>query len=319
MAVVIVAAILIIVLLLKSSKKGSKKQRYREEKLTGGQFEQAKSKMKPYCSKETFDEFMAFLRKYEGGYIRWQGRDIIFRDYLGKEKGDLKGIFFNIIVPNPNISVEDKESYRAFMLSIGVKGVDDKPLYEVRDSKLRNKETNEDDYIRKEVGNIGERGVREVLGTLDSNSYYIINGPVLKYKEDTKEFDHIVVGASGLFIVETKAFGMTDGESSEATLVIDKDDKWIINKGKRDKELVSPTEQIMEQKRIMDAVTYNSADVKPILALSNTKLQIKQNAELPYKVIRLDELTDYILSCTSKLSDSRRKNILEIIDDARVN
>lgn len=317
---VILAAIFIAVLLISKSTKKSKR-RYKAEKLTDGQFETAKRKMKPYCSKEDFDYFMNFLRKYEGGYIRWQNGNIIHRDYLGKEKGDLKGIFYNIIAPNPNLSVEDKENFRAFILSVGVTGVEERPAYEIRDSKLKNKETDEDDYIRKEVGNIGENNVRNILGKLNSASYYVINGPVLKSQDTAKEFDHIVIGSSGVFIIETKAFGMTDGKSSEATLFIDKGDKWIIRKSEKnsDKELKSPTEQIMAEKTQIDSIIYNAVDVQPLLVLSNTKLKIKQNIDLPYKVLRIDRLLDYIKSSTSKISSTKKKSLLAIIDETRVN
>ena len=287
--------------------------------LTEADFQSAKNKMKPYCSKEDFDDFFNFIRKYEGGYYRRRNGKVVYRDYLGKEKGDLKGIFFNIIIPNPNISVEDKESYRAFMLSKGVKGVDKRPLYETRDSKLKNKEVDEDDYIRKQVGNIGENDVRTILDQLDKNNYYVINGPVLKYQDTTKEFDHIVIGTNGVFIIETKAFGMTDGLSSYSVLFIDEGDKWIIRKNNKNRDLTSPTDQITAEKLQIENIFYNSIEVKPILVLSNKEIRVKQNIELPYEVLRIDKLINYIEASTSNISESKRNNLLEIIDEARIN
>ena len=133
--------------------------------------------------------------------------------FLNKEKGDLKGIFFNLVIANPNITVAQKEEFRHFLISIGVKGVDERPEYETRDSKLKNRKTDEDDYWRKEVGNTGEQIVRDELKKLDQKNYAVINGPALKYGGQVKEFDHIVVGKTGVFCIETKAFGMTDGKT----------------------------------------------------------------------------------------------------------
>lgn len=42
---------------------------------------------------------------------------------------------------------------------------------------------------------------------LDQENYAVINGPALKYGGQVKEFDHIVVGKTGVFCIETKAFG----------------------------------------------------------------------------------------------------------------
>ncbi|MGN0395510.1 MAG: hypothetical protein ACI4EF_09110 [Coprococcus sp.] len=75
--------------------------------------------------------FLVFLKKYQGGYVRRKSDQIVYQDFLGKEKGDLKGIFFNIVVPNPNISTKEKEEFR-YLKGIGVNGIDKRPDYETR-------------------------------------------------------------------------------------------------------------------------------------------------------------------------------------------
>lgn len=288
--------------------------------ISGNEFQRQKLKMKPYCSESDFVSFMKFLQNYKGGYVRRKSGEIVYQDYLGKEKGDLKGIFFNIIVPNPNLKTFQKESFRNFLLSIGVTGVSQRPAYETRDSKLKNNKIEEEEYKRKEVGNKGEQIVRDFLKKLDIQKYSIINGPVLKIDDLVREYDHIIVGNNGVFAVETKAFGMTDGVPCKASLFIDSGDIWIIRKNKKSRELISPTEQVMDRKTHLENVIRScSVIVHPVLVLSNTELFIKNNIDLSYDVVRADELEEFITSCKDSLSESDRMFILQDIDECRIN
>ena len=195
---VIIALLLIIPILF------SKKNKW----VSTDDFEKEKKKLRPNCSDMELQNFLVFLKKYQGGYVRRKSGQIVYQDFLGKEKGDLKGIFFNIVVPNPNISTKEKEEFRRYLKEIGVNGIDKRPNYETRDSKLRNNKKDEE-YIRKEVGNIGEQIVRNALKRLEELGYSVINGPVLKYDGVSKEYDHIVIGDNGVFCIETKAFGLS--------------------------------------------------------------------------------------------------------------
>lgn len=286
------------------------------------EFEDEKRKLKSNCTIEEYNHFVAFLDTYKGSYIRRRSGEIIYQDYTYREKGDLKGIFYNIIAPNPNLSSSTKEQFRNRLLALGVEGISKKPLYEARDSRLKNKETDYDAYNRKKVGNQGERIVRETLAQLPSDSYVVVNGPVLKKGDRTKEFDHLVIGETGLFIIETKAFGMSDGEAVTSGLFIDPGDKWIVRMNKTSREVASPTEQVVDEIHfIEDIVTSCPVNIHAILTLSNYKMNIKNNIEskLPYQVIRIDNLKDYILKFDDKLIDNDRMLILSDIDNSRVN
>lgn len=294
----------------------SKKNRW----ISTEDFEQEKRKLHPYFSEEEFDAFFEFLKSYKGGYVRRRSGQIVYQDYLGKEKGDLKGIFFQLVIPNPNISSSKKEQFRYYLNAIGVDGVNERPHYETRDSKLKNKKKSEEEYLRKEVGNIGEQLVRDELKQLELHNYAVINGPVLKYNDVVKEFDHIVIGNNGVFCIETKAFGMTDGKASKASLFIDSGDKWILRKNKNNKELESPTRQILEEKKQLEnIITSCLAEVHPILLLSNKELYLKKNIELPYDVIKIDSLTDFIRNYRDIVSDNDKMFILDDIDKSRIN
>ena len=77
-------------------------------------FQREKKKLHPHFSEEEFHRFCAFLKSYQGGYVRRRSGKIVYQDFLNKEKGDLKGIFFNLVIANPNITVAQKEEFRHF-------------------------------------------------------------------------------------------------------------------------------------------------------------------------------------------------------------
>ena len=307
---VIIALLLIIPILF------SKKNKW----VSTDDFEKEKKKLRPNCSDMELQNFLVFLKKYQGGYVRRKSGQIVYQDFLGKEKGDLKGIFFNIVVPNPNISTKEKEEFRRYLKEIGVNGIDKRPNYETRDSKLRNNKKDEE-YIRKEVGNIGEQIVRNALKRLEELGYSVINGPVLKYDGVSKEYDHIVIGDNGVFCIETKAFGLSGGKACKASLFIDPNDKWIIRKNGMNRDLESPTQQVVDEKKLLEKIINLSCflEVHPILVLCNTELYIKNNIELPYDVVRIDALIEYIQNCKDSITESDRLCVLSDIDRNRIN
>ena len=305
---VIIALLLIIPILF------SKKNKW----VSTDDFEKEKKKLRPNCSDMELQNFLVFLKKYQGGYVRRKSGQIVYQDFLGKEKGDLKGIFFNIVVPNPNISTKEKEEFRRYLKEIGVNGIDKRPNYETRDSKLRNNKKDEE-YIRK--GNIGEQIVRNALKRLEELGYSVINGPVLKYDGVSKEYDHIVIGDNGVFCIETKAFGLSGGKACKASLFIDPNDKWIIRKNGMNRDLESPTQQVVDEKKLLEKIINLSCflEVHPILVLCNTELYIKNNIELPYDVVRIDALIECIQNCKDSITESDRLCVLSDIDRNRIN
>ncbi|MGN0290344.1 MAG: nuclease-related domain-containing protein [Lachnospiraceae bacterium] len=289
--------------------------------LSRNDFENEKKHLKPNFSENELSNFIDFLHKYKGGYVKRRSGRIVYQDFTGKEKGDLKGIFWNLVFPNPNIEVKQKENFRLYLNSIGVIGLDKRPQYETRDSKIKNNKEGEE-HIRKEVGNIGEKIVREALLVLEKSGYLVINGPMIEFDEVLREYDHIVIGENGVFCIETKAFGMTDGKSTKATLFIDPGDKWIIRKNKVNRELESPTEQIISAKKHLEKVIADEylADVYPILVLSNSEIFIKNNIELDYDVVRVDDLVSCIKGKSlESIKEIDRKFIAMSIDKHRRN
>lgn len=283
------------------------------------EFQKWKRKLKPGCTEIEFIKFRDFLSAYGGGFVKREYGKIVRHEYLGKEKGDLKGIFYNIVLPSPHISTARKEEFRIYLNEIGVNGVDQRPEYETREVKLRNNKTDKEEYARKEVGNKGEQIVRETLKKL-GDEYSVINGPVIRFGQAKREYDHIVVGYNGIFVIETKAFGMTDGKPSKAKLVIDEGDKWIVRKGNNTNEVKSPTEQILEEQKIISRLLASYVkDVYPIVSLSNEEISVKNNIELPYAVLKANEINDYIMSKPAFLNEADRQDILTSLNNCRQN
>ncbi len=283
------------------------------------EFEKRKASISRNISEQELDDFIKFLNRYKGGYIkRFKGN--VIRNYKGSELGALKGIFYNIVIPSSTLSVSAKERFRNCLNSLGVIGVEIRPEYEQRDSKLRNNESNIDDYERKVVGNKGENKVRDILGTLDKADYKIINGCCLKVNDVVHEIDHIVICRKGVFVLETKAFGESMNGNIKSGLFIDKGDKWILRKKGVNKELKSPTDQISEEKNVVDEILkpyYISS--KPILVLSNENIYVKQNISLAYEVVKLNELIDKIDSENIIISESDILGIISDINQYRIN
>lgn len=308
-----------IYLLFSSTSKSGYTRRKPKDWVSTEEFQVWKSKIKPSCTELEFIHFLDFLYSYGGGFIKRSYGKIVRQEYLGKEKGDLKGIFYNVVVPAPHISTPRKEEFRQFLINIGVRGVSERPKYETRDSKLKNNKTDVSERARKDVGNEGEQIVRDVLSKL-GDEYSVINGPVIRFGSEVKEYDHIVVGYNGVFIIETKAFGMTDGKPTKAKLYVNNGDKWTVQKGNNRNEVNSPTEQVLEEQALIKKLLSSYiTDVYSIVALSNTLIEIRNNIKLPYTVVKADEVNAFIISKPVFLNEGARQAILTSLNNCRQN
>lgn len=310
--------IILIIFSLRASlgRKGSKKWVNTEE------FLRWKNKVSVRCDEQLLREYISFLKEYKGGYIRRRNGEIIFQDFLAREKGDLKGIFFHVIVPSRNISVKAKEEFRGYLRSIGVIGVDSRPEYEMRNGKLKADKNDKEQYARKVVGNRGEKKVREALKNLDPDKYFTVSGVVLKTGRKVKEFDHIVISDDAMFVLETKAFGMSEREQGveRAELYIEKGDHWRIKKYGKMRTIKSPTEQINDQKEFMKNFTDGIlTDIKFILVLSNDELQVRKNCMPDYEILHIDKLIRYINNYKGIMNINDKFAIISKIDRNRIN
>lgn len=285
-------------------------------------FQRWKEKIYSNCDEKTLMDFMNFLKLYKGGYIKRRNGRIVYQDFLGKEKGDLKGIFYNIVVPAKKIPVQQKELFRNYLQGIGVTGLEQRPSYELQSGKLKADSRDEEEYRRKLSGNRGEQQVRDCLKLLDDSRFSVMNGVVLRIGTRVKEFDHIIVGDTGVFVLETKAFGMSEKSDGfdKARLVIDTDGQWKLYKYHNMRVVKNPAEQILEEKHFIAELLIDTyVDVNAVLVLANKDLVVEKNGLLFYKVIMLKDLVRYITQNEGELSDSDKYQIISKIQEHRVN
>lgn len=286
------------------------------------EFVQWKQKISRDCNSQNLQEFQDFLRRYGGGYVRREHGEIVRQEFLGREKGDLKGIFYQLIVPSKQISITHKEQFRLLLMEIGVTDVDKRPQYEARDGKLNNKTQDIEERKRKQSGNRGEKIVRDSLESLKKENYFVVSGVVLQYEGETKEFDHIVIGENGVFILETKAFGLSEDvlKDSHAWLQIEGQDEWMLTKNNQTRMLKSPTGQILAQHEFMERfVEEFMTDVNSMLILANIDLKIQKRINLDYDVVQVQNLCQYIRQKVGSLAYNDRLALVSKINEHRQN
>lgn len=319
---VIVVIVVVIALAVKIAVQRNRTGRRSATWVDTSSFQRQKAQLYDHCDEQTVAEFLDFLKQYKGGYVKRRNGRIVYQEFLGKEKGDLKGIFYHVIVPDRKISIKQKEQVRIYLRSIGVSGLEQRPPYEQRSGRLKAGNGNEEEYHRKLSGNRGEQKVRDGLSILKESGYSVLNGVVLKFGDTVKEFDHIVVGATGVFVLETKAFGMSDQNtaSDKARLVIDMDGQWKLYKNHRERILKVPTEQILEERQFMERLLADTfAEVTMILVLANDELTVEKRISLDYELLMRKDLIHYITQQDRRLRDNDACLVISKLNECRLN
>ncbi len=290
-------------------------------------FEDWKMKISGGADEKLLLDYMDFLRTYPGSRVRHKGRKKVIYSYTGKELGTLKGIFLNIIAPTPRLYTQSKEQFREFLIGLGVSGLSERPNYEERSGKLRvGKNLSEFDRRIKTVGNIGEKMVRAALEKLPPE-YKSVSGIYLEIEGTLRlELDHVVIGPTGMYILETKAFGITpEGVNNRLVLFINKNGEWSKTEHGRITPLPSPEEQIIRQQQIMqDFLKPINVIPRVILVLANRKAALGRiEKRPPFIISRLEDLTSHIVSKNPEekpeLSQEMISSTLSLLDMHRLN
>ncbi len=278
------------------------------------------------CNDDSLREYILFLKNYKGGYIRRKKGEIVQQRYLPNELGALKGIFLNVVCPSPKPLTETKEEFRELLVKLGVRGVDVRPRYEERAGKLRVRASLSDAEKRiKRAGNYGEQLVRDALQNL-APEYKVVSGIRISVvgQPDT-EFDHVVVGPSGVFVIETKAFGLShEGKANRCIIFITQDDKWSKLEHGFTSALTSPTAQIIRQREVAKtALSEFGVRPRAVLVLANPKAVIAKNAaKQKFMILTANKLPLFIQKNRANqenLSPEVCEKILEKLDSVRVN
>lgn len=151
----------------------------------------------------------------------------------------------------------------------------------------------------KESGDVGESRVRESLKWLDPS--YVQIQPLSKdysgnaciylqnpdYLDAKQEYDHILVGKAGVFLVETKNY--------TGKLIIDKYGNWrrILQDGK-EVGMKNPLEQVRKHEKVLSSFLDDSINITSIICIANDLAIIEGSENSPLPIIKSDLLVEFI-------------------------
>ena len=119
-------------------------------------FQREKKKLHPHFSEEEFRRFCAFLKSYQGGYVRRRSGKIVYQDFLNKEKIDL--IILDIMLPYRSGDIILSDVRKKFTIPVIIISAK-----ETTQNKIDLLRLGADDYITKPFD------MEEVLARIESN------------------------------------------------------------------------------------------------------------------------------------------------------
>ena len=175
-------------------------------------------------------------------------------------------------------------------------------------------------YLRNKLkGARGEKEVEHMLSFLEKGKYIVLPAESEgKYKEKCiilqnseafeheQEYDHIVVGKQGIFVVETKNYS--------GKIIIDEDGNWTrIAKNGEIKPDKHPFSQLKHHEKVIKSIIGDDVPIVSILCLANQTVQIEGEDNFQRKIVKSDRLTDYIEEYKSDC-DFSYEEMLSIVD-----
>lgn len=180
-----------------------------------------------------------------------------------------------------------------------------------------NTQINERYSKEKEAGNIGESKVNYALKWLDRN-YSIIerkskdsygNDCILiqnsEFNNMSQEFDHIVIGPTGIFLIETKNYS--------GKLVIDQYGNWKRVYGDEEKGILNPLQQVRRHEKLIKSIVKDDIDIISIVCIANDTAIIDGIENTSLNVIKYDMLVEFIetYKTNKKIIDTSQIQLLE--------
>lgn len=238
--------------------------------------------MNEHCSEYSLKEFMKFLDKYKGGRVIKERGRIIQQEFTVKEKGELKSLFYDVVAPAKDVSIATKEQFRNYIRNLKVDEVDMRPRYEDYTRKITDRAALDEDKVVSYFADYNEDKVLSAIRKgLDSKQYVLIDNPTYKIEDENRGFGYIVVGESGAFIIEADEPG-----------------------------------SILAQKAFIDKIGSDFfLDVHPIVVLTGNASAVVQDDSLPYKVIGLRNLCNYIREYQGRLPINERMMLVSRLNE----
>lgn len=154
---------------------------------------------------------------------------------------------------------------------------------------------------RRDMGRRGEQEVDYVIEWLAAKGFHSVpKKHCVKYDDETillwnpehidepQEYDHIVIGRKGVFLIETKNY--------RGKLIINPGGNWIREVDGTEEGMISPVQQIGQHKQLLQSILPEGIPIFPVICIAHPKAIIEgaKNCTVPLK--KSDVLGDYIES-----------------------
>lgn len=190
-------------------------------------------------------------------------------------------------------------------------------------------EEEEDDKSESYVNSWGKKGEREVDYVLkwltdeyvmiekDCNSKYGGDCILLenaRFIDEDQEYDHIVIGPQGIFVIETKNYS--------GKLYIDNAGNWMrMKKGESDwSSEINPTQQVNRHHVLLESIVGSNVPIIDVICLAHPDLMVAGQENSKITVVKKDLLGDFVMNYPGKvLTPDEIEAIEHQIDLRKVN
>lgn len=128
-----------------------------------------------------------------------------------------------------------------------------------------------------------------------------------EFIDESQEYDHIVIGVQGIFLIETKHYS--------GKIRIDEYGNWFrMKKGDTEwKACENPIQQIGRHHVLLESIVGKDLPIVDVICLSHPEVDITGQANCRVPIIRKDALGDYIQGYKSKTEELSLKEIAQIV------
>lgn len=165
----------------------------------------------------------------------------------------------------------------------------------------------------RQAGEKGEKDVAYALEWLDKNRFKVFRNLRLTDGGESQEFDSIVVGDKAVFNIETKNY--------IGDLTIDEEGNWYRIVNDRKSGMESPVFQVKRHNKVLNNILESKVPIVDLLVWANVSSVIEGVRNSSIKVIKVDQLMNYIDNFDGgrNLSEEERLFAIEEIGRKTVN
>ncbi|SDW78906.1 Nuclease-related domain-containing protein [Lachnospiraceae bacterium KHCPX20] len=178
---------------------------------------------------------------------------------------------------------------------------------DIEKRELERVQREKDEKLKEEsIASAGKKGEEEVsyqLSWLEDSLYKVIQSQEnehiviqnLEYRDESQEYDHIVVGPCGVILIETKAYS---GEIS-----IDSDGNWKRRKGGNDWiGVTNPVQQVVRHEKLIRSFIPKNVPIHSFICIANDRAIIEGGSNSLIPLVKSDQIVTRIESLKTDTS-----------------